>query len=65
MNAQNPKKFFVAGAALVMVFGLSACHYGHGGRGYNGPSHGDAQYYDRERYDGGHYDRGYRRGYRR
>ena len=57
MNTLNLKKLFVAGAALVMTLGLSACHYGHGrGHGYNGPSHARAQHHD-----GGRYDRGYRR----
>jgi hypothetical protein len=57
MNTLNLKKFFVAGTVLVMMLGLSACHYGHGhGRGYSKPSHAHAQ-----QHDGGRYDRRYRR----
>jgi hypothetical protein len=66
MTALNPKKFLIAGAALVMMLGLSACHYGHGhgrGYGYYGPSHGHAKYYD-GRHDDRSDDRRDRRGYR-
>lgn len=64
MNIRNLKKFFVAGAALVMMLGLSACHHWHErdrGHGYYGSSHWDRSDYDRRHDDGGYYRRGYRR----
>lgn len=63
MITRTKKKVFVAGAALAMTLGLSACHHWRGhddGHRYYGPSHSRDYHRDRGRDDGG-YDRRDRR----